>query len=130
MLTFRLKQGVLDRIAIGASMLCLIHCLALPLLIALLPAVALFAAIPESFHVWMFLLAVPTSIAALRLGFPKHRRLAPLKLAGAGLVLLGFGAIADITDVAETVVTIAGGVSLVLGHLLNGRRLRCPGKRP
>ncbi|MBJ7527367.1 MAG: MerC family mercury resistance protein [Sphingomonadaceae bacterium] len=46
---------ILDRFAIGLSSLCLVHCLAAPLMLLLLPAAGLGFALPESFHIWMLL---------------------------------------------------------------------------
>jgi len=63
---------ILDRFAIGLSSLCLVHCLAAPLMLLLLPAAGLGFALPESFHIWMLLTAIPVSILALRSG---HREL-------------------------------------------------------
>ena len=46
-------QRLFDGIAIGASILCMIHCLVLPVLIVLLPTLAAFFMMPEDFHVWV-----------------------------------------------------------------------------
>ena len=40
----------LDRVAMAGSAACMVHCLALPLLLAAVPTVSAFIVIPESFH--------------------------------------------------------------------------------
>ena len=58
--------GLLDRFSIGLSALCLLHCLAIPLLISMTPVVATFAFADESFHIALIALVVPTSAQAQR----------------------------------------------------------------
>ena len=43
------REDWFERAAMGASMLCLVHCLALPLIIAALPALSQILAIPRAF---------------------------------------------------------------------------------
>ena len=60
--------SVLDKSAIGLSVLCLIHCLALPLaLVTSFSFSALWVA-DESFHQLLVFLVLPTSFLALALG--------------------------------------------------------------
>jgi hypothetical protein len=42
-----------DAVAIFASGLCLVHCLALPALLLLIPAWTAWLAVPEGYHLWM-----------------------------------------------------------------------------
>jgi hypothetical protein len=112
---------LLDGAAIAASALCLVHCLALPLVALLLPVLAVWVRWPEAFHLWALAFAVPTSIAALALGVRRHRQAAPLLLAGAGLALLAAGAVADVPELAETLLTVPGALLLAGAHLRNWR---------
>jgi len=84
----------LDRTAIGASFLCLIHCAGLPLLLAALPALSRAIAIPESFHLWMLAFAIPTSAIALVAALRRHGRSETLLLGVTGLALMLAGAVA------------------------------------
>lgn len=113
----------LDRAAVGASVLCLIHCAGLPLLLAAIPALSRVFAIPEQFHLWMLLFAIPTSAAALVAGLRRHRQSGPLALGGAGLALMTAALFAG---TAETAMTIVGSLSLAGAHILNWRRRRRP----
>lgn len=121
------RQQWFDSLAIGASTLCLIHCLALPILIVAVPTLATFLALPEAFHLWAFALAVPTSLLAMAAGRRRHGQRRPVLLAAVGLALLGAGALL-VEGAAETVLTVAGGLTLAVAHALNWRApMRCPG---
>ena len=110
-----------DGTAVGASLLCLIHCLLLPLVIALFPALGGLIALPEILHVLLFAAAVPVSALAIMAGYRRHGAMLPGSIAVAGLVLIGIGALAGLPLLIETSVTVAGSLALALGHLWNWR---------
>jgi hypothetical protein len=110
-----------ERAAVGGSALCLVHCAGLPLLLAALPALSRLMALPESLHVWALAFALPTSAAALFLGYRGHRERWPLLAGGIGLSLLALGALVLLGGPFETLVTIAGSLCLVFAHLSNWR---------
>jgi len=112
---------LLDGLAISASFLCLVHCLALPLVIAALPALASLFDVPESFHVWMLAIAVPLSGLAIGLGWRRHGRIVPVILALAGLALMSWGALGGVAPGVETALTTLGGLCLAGGHIRNWR---------
>lgn len=111
-----------DGLAIGLSTACLLHCLALPLLIALIPAWSSWLDLPESFHLWMLLGAFPVSTVVLWFasdGLRKGRLPFALGMAGLGLMTAG----ATFEDwAAEAAFTSLGAVSLASAHILNWRR--------
>ncbi|MCX8474202.1 MAG: MerC domain-containing protein [Sphingomonas sp.] len=115
----------LDRAAVGASVLCLIHCAGLPLLLAVLPSLSRLIAIPEDFHLWMLAFAIPTSAAALAAGRRSHGENEPLALGGLGLALMAAAALC-FTGAAETATTIVGSLCLASAHIRNWRRRRRP----
>lgn len=111
---------VLDGSAVGLSGLCLVHCLALPVLAALLPAFGAWTH-AEWVHVVIVLFAAP--IAAFALARPAHgQRPAPalMALGGVGVALLALGAFGP--RAVETSVTVAGSLCLAAAHLWNWRR--------
>lgn len=110
-----------ERAAVGASALCLIHCIGLPLLLAALPALSSLISIPESFHVWVLVFAVPTSALALFTGRRHHRRAYPVMIGTAGLILLATGALLLLGGHWETPVTIIGSLCLASAHIANWR---------
>ncbi|KQM64764.1 hypothetical protein ASE65_16055 [Sphingomonas sp. Leaf16] len=114
---------MLDGVAVTASVLCLVHCLALPLALIAVPVLATMLAVPEAFHVIAFAFAVPTSILAMASGYRRHALRRPAALAGVGLTLLGLGAFGVDTETVERIVTSIGAVILATAHILNWRAL-------
>jgi uncharacterized membrane protein YfcA len=110
-----------ERVAVGASVLCLLHCIAFPLFLAVLPALTTILPISESFHVWMLCVAIPTSGATLALGYRDHRVRWFLAIGCVGLCFLGAGALIFLGTSLDTPVTIAGSL-LIAAHILNWRR--------
>ncbi|WHO37731.1 MerC domain-containing protein [Sphingobium sp. AP49] len=118
----------LDGFAICASALCTIHCLGLPLLFALLPAIAARIDPGESFHLLMLAIAVPTSLFALLQGWRRHRGALPVIAGLAGLSLMTVGALVARTPLAETLWTVGGSALLAGAHMRNwcrGLRAAC-----
>jgi hypothetical protein len=119
-----------ERAAIGASILCLIHRVGLPLLLAALPALSRAFALPEDLHVWILAFAAPASAGALALGARQHRAWGPLAAGSFGVALLSAGALLLLGTSLETPVTLAGSCFLVTAHLANWRlrhRSHCHG---
>ncbi|WP_448664628.1 MerC domain-containing protein [Sphingomonas sp. CJ20] len=121
------RREIYDGMAIGASILCLIHCLLLPLLIVLVPTLAAFLAVPESFHLWALAFAVPSSVGALGTGYRRHHELRPIVIVIPGIVLLSVGAIAASSEWMETALTVPGALLLAIGHAVNWRAMRHAG---
>jgi hypothetical protein len=114
-------KSTLDGVAVGVSAACLIHCLALPILMALVPAWSAWVAVPESFHFWVLVFALPFSLTVL---WHSARRLGGFTAfwigsAGLGLMTLALW-VPD--PVAEAVVTSSGAIMLALAHIMNWRR--------
>jgi Cd2+/Zn2+-exporting ATPase len=112
-----------DTLGVLVSVLCLIHCLGLPLLIAALPTLGWLAP-DEKLHWLLTILAVPIAFLALLPGFRVHRSLWILLggLAGVGLMLT---APLLAQGLAEEVITSVGATLLVSCHLFNRWRSRC-----
>ncbi|PHQ63845.1 MAG: MerC mercury resistance protein [Sphingobium sp.] len=112
----------LDGFALCASSLCTLHCLGLPLLLAILPAFASRIDPGESFHLIMLAMAVPTSLFALIAGRRRGGGGAPLGLGLLGLLLMAIGAFAVRGAWAEAAWTVSGSAALATAHILNWRR--------
>ena len=67
------SQSVMDRMAIGLSVMCTVHCFATPVILALLPSFAVMQIDSEQFHLWILTAVMPTSLLALSLGCKKHK---------------------------------------------------------
>ena len=111
----------IERGAVGASFVCLLHCLALPFLLAPLPPLASMFPISETFHIWIIGFAVPTSAIALFGGRARHGTLMPLIAGAVGLALLAIGALVLGETAWETPVTVCGSFTLAFAHLRNWR---------
>ncbi len=107
--------------AVGASAVCLFHCLALPFVVAALPVLANVLDVPKSFHVIMLALALPISGFALISGFRRHGTVLPAIVGAVGLFLLAIGTLLLNKPAAETGVTVVGGLLLAGSHLKNWR---------
>ncbi|NIJ66654.1 hypothetical protein FHR20_003630 [Sphingomonas leidyi] len=119
---------LIEHAAVGASLLCLVHCAGLPLLLAALPALSQVLAIPEQLHAWLLAFAIPSSALALTAGYRRHDQPEMLALGGAGLALMAAAVFAFAESAAEAPVTIAGSLCLAAAHIGNWR-LRHRGHR-
>ncbi len=113
-----------DKLAISLSFLCTLHCLLLPLLVTLLPALSSLALDSEWFHYAMVLMVIPLSFFALTLGCKKHHHYRILGLGGSGVLLL----IAAVLfghdlggEIVEKILTVIGASMVALGHVINYR---------
>ena len=82
--TFK-AAAFLDQIAIGMAVLCGIHCLLMPVLIALIPIIATGIFVHQDFHLWMLLLVLPTTGLSLFMGCRKHKDRWTAALAAVGI---------------------------------------------
>ncbi|AMX03299.1 hypothetical protein A3224_12560 [Microbulbifer thermotolerans] len=121
-----------DKIAIGLSAMCAVHCLILPLILVLLPSLAALQLDNEAFHTWMVIAVLPTSIYALTMGCKQHKRYRVLLLGCSGLTLLIMAVLLGehTGEIGEKAMTLAGSALVALGHLWNFRLCRKPSNCP
>ena len=84
----QIKKQFSDKLSICLSVCCILHCIALPFLILLIPSMASFWINDESVHVVLVLLAIPISLFAMGVSLRKHHNYKCIALAGVGLALL------------------------------------------
>ena len=119
-LTERLQMtGTLDRLAIGLSALCLVHCVATVFLLTLLASAGGMLFHP-AVHEFGLALAIALGTFALAKGALQHGYILPAAVGGLGLGAMA-GALAVPHGGAETVYTMVGVAILALGHDLNRR---------
>ncbi len=130
-----LTTSTLDRVGISASLLCAIHCAALPLLIGVLPVVGLGFLMHGVFEAVMIAIAAVVGGWSLGHSYRTHRLRTPLALLFAGIaVLLGNFAGHEIGTLAferiHPFLAVAGGGMIVTGHVINiryhSRHGECP----
>ena len=111
----------LDLYAVGLSTLCVIHCVALPLLVALMP-VAAQAAENELVHRVLVIAAIPVSLRVIWKTRPvsANRLFVGGALTGLGLLLLA--AFIEAVSPYEEPITVAGAVLLGSAHLWHWMR--------
>ncbi|MDF1768585.1 MerC domain-containing protein [Maricaulis sp.] len=105
-----------DAIGIGLSGLCLVHCLALPVLISLSPALVLFE--NEWTHLALAGMALPVSLLAMRNWVGGARAAGLRAMATFGVGLLFYAALGEMSELAEQGVTTVGALLLATSHVL------------
>ena len=120
--------GRLDSLGVLLSGICIVHCLALPLLLALLPFLGGSLLGGHSFHEYLLLAVLPVSLVALGFGWRRHGDASVLWLGGIGLGLLAFATygyrLIGLPEDWERIISIIGGLIHAAGHVLNFRRTR------
>ena len=107
----------LDRIAISLSGLCLVHCLASAVLLALVSAASSFLGNPLIHEVGLTLAMVLGAVALGR-GVMEHGFMMPSAVGAVGLGVMA-GALTMPHDGSEALFTVIGVGILALGHQLN-----------
>lgn len=118
------SQAITDKLAIGLSLACAFHCLALPILVALLPSIAALQLDNEAFHIWMVAIVLPNSIYALSMGCKQHKDYRIFFWGSAGLALLVLAlALGEerIGELGEQILTVVGAGFVAVGHWFNFR---------
>ena len=114
-----LASAQLDRLAIGLSGLCLVHCIATSVALALMSAAGgLF--VSHLFHEVGLTLAIVLGVVALGRGVVQHGYLLPAVVGSFGIGMMA-GALALPHDGSETLWTVLGVGVLAFGHDLNYR---------
>ena len=75
----------MDKFAVSTSTVCGIHCLSLPLVLGVFPAIGTTLLGGEAFHVWLLWAVIPLSLLALSLGCQKHKYISVLAIDLVGL---------------------------------------------
>ena len=125
MQTERFERGSdhLNLYAVGMCSLCLIHCIVLPLAVALFPIAGLISG-DELVHKILVLLAVPATIWLVYKASVGDRNLTFIVTALSGLALLLIAAFIEVLSRFETPLTLIGATVLGFSHLQRWLRLR------
>ena len=112
----------MDTAAIVLSGVCMLHCLALPIALTILPIVNVTLLDESTFHLIMMAVILPISIIALTIGCRQHKDKLTLVLGSVGLGILTITAIFghDLLGLTgERIVTSIGGLILAAAHIQN-----------
>ena len=121
--------SAVDVYAASIAMLCLAHCLALPLLISTLSLAVPFAE-NELVHKALVLVAAPATILAIYADARNPGRRVFIGVAILGLGLLIAGAFVPALEAYEEPVTVAGSVTLAAAHIWRALDVRAKRARP
>jgi hypothetical protein len=119
MLAIVAKEGAIDRLAIGLSGFCLVHCVASVVLVAVLASAGGLLLDPVVHEVGL-LIALCLGVIALGRGIWQHGFMMPAAVGGLGLGIMS-GALMMDHGGGSTLYTITGVLILALGHDLNRR---------
>tara|TARA_B100000809_G_scaffold23094_1_gene20243 strand:+ start:5940 stop:6353 length:414 start_codon:yes stop_codon:yes gene_type:complete len=112
----------MDTAAIVLSGVCMLHCLALPIALTILPIVNVTLLDESTFHLIMMAVILPISVIALTIGCRQHKDKLTLVLGSVGLGILTITAIFghDLLGLTgERIVTSIGGLILAAAHIQN-----------
>jgi len=121
-------SAVLNVLAIAGPSICIVHCLAMPMLVALLPVLGLRGMLGGINEQLITLAVLPLCALAIVPGFLKHgrKRVVVMMLAGMACVLFGSFAADHVIQLgAETPVVVLGSLLLAAAGLLNIRLTAC-----
>jgi type IV secretory pathway VirB2 component (pilin) len=116
--------SALDRVAIGMSLLCAVHCVFLPFALVALPALSATLLGDEAFHRLVLIAVIPTSVIALSTGCRKHGSWRTLLTGFLGLAILVAAAFFGhdlVGETGEKVATVLGASVIALSHFQNLR---------
>ena len=114
-------SGWLDRLGAGVGIACAIHCLAMPLLVGVLPLVGLAFVTEERFEFAVIGSIVVLATASALWGYQKHRALRGVMSFVGALGILGLGLWIEQNADWGRFVVILGGLGVAAAHLLSAR---------
>ena len=114
-----IKDGVIDRLAIGVSGLCVVHCIASAVFVVVL-ASAGGVLLNPIFHEVGMMIALVLGVLGLGRGILVHGFMLPAAIGSLGLGMMA-GTLSMEHGGINTVYAIAGVLMLALGHDLNRR---------
>lgn len=118
----RIRAEWLDRVAIGLSGLCLIHCVATILLLSLVASIGGLLLNPLIHEVGL-MLAILLGMLAFASGYRAHGRVLPVLVGGSGLCSMAYALTLRHGMLGEVVFTVIGVALVATAHHLNRRAI-------
>ena len=116
-----------DKVAIGLSLACALHCLAAPVIVSLYPSVVTAGLQDERIHHVLLAFVIPISAFSLTMGCRRHWQLPVLSLGAAGIFVLILSALLghDVgSESFEVAGTLLGSGLVACSHVLNFKLCR------
>lgn len=123
----KIKNRTLDLIAMGSSLLCAVHCAAIPVVLSV-SALGRIHFLSNPWIEWAFIaLGVVLVLSSLYPSYRKsHGNKSPLAFASIGFFAIGLGRL-HLTELWEVLCTSIGALFVAYAHLMNWKLLRaCP----
>ena len=111
-----------DKLAIGFSFVCLVHCLFVPSFFILTAGGFAIAIDNEFVHKLILIIAAPISIFSLTLGYKNHKNIYYLAVGFIGLFILTiaiFLAEFFVSELTEKILTLSGSILVAYSHFKN-----------
>lgn len=106
---------------------CLVHCLLTPAVLLLgYSGVLTFLAHSFELHLALYVSVTIIAVLSFPVAYQKHRKRMPMVIGCVGMVFLSLALMAESLyhwHTAETIMTILGGVFMIIAHVLNKRFL-------
>ena len=120
-----MKGRLIDQLGVGLSVLCAIHCAALPFLVGLFP----FLESDDGFHLVMAIVLLGVAVVAFAHGYSKHGDLQAVSTGVLGIILLFTALFVHEQEFgehfsSESAITLIGSILLVWAHVRNIRACR------
>lgn len=116
----------LDRVGVGASLICAIHCALMPFVVAILPLLGVGFLASRPVEWGLILLSAALGSLSLCLGFREHQSKRIFAVLGLAILFLLAGRIGEEREIGwlGPVLMVAGGLTMVGAHWLNRRLCR------
>lgn len=121
-------QFLSDKLAVAISSLCVLHCIATPLLLIAVPSLASVSMLSdETFHRVLLFFVIPVGALALTIGYSHHKQIKVLATGIVGLILLSTPILIEaigldhevLGETGEVYVTVLASFIIVTAHLIN-----------
>lgn len=113
-----LNHSTVDNFGACLSFACAVHCMAAPLLMTVLPIIGLGFILAESAELVMVASAGGIAVGSLTWGFRHHRKRRIFLILGGALTLIIMARL-GVSENAEVIFTVLGGLLLTGAHLVN-----------
>jgi len=121
------KSDHLHKFGAGIGLACAIHCLAMPLIVGVLPMLGLSFLAEESTETWIVGATLLVSVAGALWGFHRHRALRIVMTFAGAIGLLLIGRWLGEAHPLGLPLTIGGSITIAIAHLWGARLCRsCP----